>query len=142
MDSVVHTYSFGGRLDLRWRALQYIGHYAEPMRQKHAARREVGMSLCALLRRAIARSETQRVVRAYTCINSAKLPVCAFIEVYTEGSQDRTQAMQFRNIFYFELLDHEILSAASSIVRLLYENFCTLLRKKKTHVPCCAHISK
>ena len=48
------------------------------------------MSLCALLHRAIARSDTRCVVRACTCANSVKLPVCAFIEVCTEGSQDRT----------------------------------------------------
>ena len=85
------SYSFGGRLDLLgWRALQCVGHYAELMRLMQAAWPEVGMSLCALLHRAIARSDTRCVVRACTCANSVKLPVCAFIEVCTEGSQDRT----------------------------------------------------
>ena len=91
MDIVVlRTYSFGGRLDLvGWRTLQSVGYY-ESMRLMHAAWREVGVSLCPFLHRAIARSDTRCVVRAYTRVNSVKIPVCAFIEVYTEGSQDRT----------------------------------------------------
>ena len=83
-------YSFGGRLDLLgWRALQCVGHHAESMRLMQAAWREVGVSLCAHLHRAITRSDPRRVVRALTCVNSVKLPVCAFTEVYTEESQDR-----------------------------------------------------
>ena len=88
------TYSFGGRLDrLGWRALQYLEHYAESMRLMQAAWREVGVSLCALLHQAIARSGTWCVVRAYTRVNSVKLPACAIVEVFTEGSQDRTHGM-------------------------------------------------
>ena len=52
--------------------------------------REVDMSLCVLLHQAISRSDTRCIVRGYTCVNSVKLPVCAFIEVYAEGTQGRT----------------------------------------------------
>ena len=74
---------------------QCVGHYAESKRLIQAARREVGVSLCALSHRAIARSDTRHTVgrtsRIPTRVNSVKLrPVCAFIEVDTEGSQDRT----------------------------------------------------
>ena len=42
------TSSFGGRLDLLgWRALEYVRHYAESMRMMQAARREIGVSVCA-----------------------------------------------------------------------------------------------
>ena len=38
MDSVVPgAYSFDGRLDLGWRALQCVGHYAESIRLMQAA---------------------------------------------------------------------------------------------------------
>ena len=84
----IYSYSSGGRLDLLgWRALQCVERYAESMRLIQAAWREVGLRLCTRLYRAIARSDTRCVVRAYTCVNSVKLPVCAFVEVYTEGSQ-------------------------------------------------------
>ena len=89
-DGYYCTYSFGGRLDLGWRALQCVGHYAESMRLMNAAWRGAGVSLCARLHRAIARSGTRCIVRTYMCVNSVKIPACAFIEVYTEGSQDRT----------------------------------------------------
>ena len=92
-ESLLYIYSFGSRLDLLgWRAVQCVGYDVESMRLMQAAWREVGVSLCALLHRAIARSDTRCVVQAYTrtCVDSVKLPVCAFIEVYTEGSQDRT----------------------------------------------------
>ena len=77
-DGYYRTYSFGGRLDVGWRAFQCIGHYAASMRLMQAAWREVGVSLYALLRRAIARSDTRWGVRACTCVNSLKSPVCAF----------------------------------------------------------------
>ena len=87
----LYIYSFGARLGLLGgRALQCVGHYVESVRLMQAAWREVGVSLCALLHRAIARSNTRCAARAYRCVNSVKQPVCAFIEVYTEGSQDRT----------------------------------------------------
>ena len=35
-----------------------------------------------------------------TGVNSVNLPVCAFIEVHTEGLQDRTQCKSFRNISF------------------------------------------
>ena len=61
------------------------------MRLMQAAWREVvGVSLCEVLQRAIARSDTRCVVRGYTCVHSVRLHVRAFIEVYTKGSQDRT----------------------------------------------------
>ena len=91
-DGYYCTHSFGGTHDLLgWRALQFVGHYAESMRLMQAAWREVvGVSLCEVLQRAIARSDTRCVVRGYTCVHSVRLHVRAFIEVYTKGSQDRT----------------------------------------------------
>ena len=47
-----------------------------------------------------------------------KLPLSAFIEVCTAGSQDRRTVSRFE-MFYFQLLDPEILSAESSILRPL-----------------------
>ena len=87
------TYSFRSRLDLGGRALHCVGHYDESVRLMQGAWREIGVSLCALLHRAIARSDTRCVARALTCLNSVKLPARAFIKVkvYTEGSQDRTR---------------------------------------------------
>ena len=85
MDIIINIDSFGGRLGLLgWRALQFLGHYVESMRLMQPAWREVGVSLCAPLHRAMARSDKQFVVRTYTCVNSVNLPVCAFIEVNTE----------------------------------------------------------
>ena len=89
-DGYYCTYSFDSRDLLGLRALECVGYYAESMRLMQAAWREIGVSLCALLHRAIARSNTRCAARAYRCVNSVKQPVCAFIEVYTEGSQDRT----------------------------------------------------
>ena len=44
----IYSYSSGGRLDLLgWRALEYVRHYAESMRMMQAARREIGVSVCA-----------------------------------------------------------------------------------------------
>ena len=98
-DGYYRTCSFGGRLDLGWRALQCVEHNAESLRLMQVWR-EVGVSSCALLHRAIARSDTRCVARALTCLNSVKLPARAFIKVkvYTEGSQDRTHGQYFRDI--------------------------------------------
>ena len=71
------TYSFRSRLDLGGRALHCVGHYDESVRLMQGAWREIGVSLCALLHRAIARSDTRCVVHAYKGVNSVKLPVCA-----------------------------------------------------------------
>ena len=82
------------------------------------------MSLCALIPRAIARSDTRCVVRAYTCVNSVKLPVCVFVEVYAEDRKIKCTVSGFE-IFYFELLDPELQRVRSYVL----QNFCSLLRK-------------
>ena len=59
MDTIC-TYSFGGRLDLLdWRALPYVGHYAESVRLMQAAWRDVGVSLCTLLTPSDAQDRTR-----------------------------------------------------------------------------------
>ena len=91
-DGYYCTYSFDSRDLLGLRALECVGYYAESMRLMQAAWREIGVSLCALLHRAISTSDTRCVVRAYTCVNSVRLPVCIIIDVYTEGSHDQTHS--------------------------------------------------
>ena len=78
-----------------------------------AASREVAVILRAFLHRSIASSGTRFEVREFTRVTSVKLTSFAFIE----GLQDRTRVRSFE-IIYFELLDPEILGAASSILRL------------------------
>ena len=116
------TYSFGGRLDLLgWRALQYVGQYVASMRMMQAAWREVGVSSCALLHRAIARSDTRCVVRAYTCVYIRKFRevtstrMCFHRGLHRRIAISWTHGNLFRNTL-FVLLDPEILSAASSIL--------------------------
>ena len=99
-----------------------------------AAWREVGVILCALLHRAIEKSDTRCVVRLYTCVNSVKLliSVCAFMEVYSEGSQDRTHGKFFRNILcrpggFWDLECSEFDSTSFKKIALFCEKF--------THVP-------
>ena len=83
-----------------------------------AAWREMGVSLCALLHRAIARSDTRCVVRAYTCVNSVKLPVFALSRFKPKDRKIGRTVSSFE-MFYFELLDLEILSAVSLMLHPL-----------------------
>ena len=77
--------------------------------------KEGGVSLCALLYRAIARWDTRCAVRAYMCVNSVKLPVCA-LSRFTPKDVKIGHTVSSFGKRYFELLDPEILSAASPII--------------------------
>ena len=60
------------------------------------------------------------MVRAYTCVNSVKLPVRAISRFISKDRKiGRTVSISSFEICYFELLDIEILSAARSIPRPL-----------------------
>ena len=98
----LHIYSFGGRLDFRgWREIQFFGHYAESMRLMQATRREVGVSLGALLHRAIARSDTRCVVHAYVYVRELREATrMRFVDIYTKGSQDRMDGKKVRNVLF------------------------------------------
>ena len=99
---------FGGRLELLgWRALRCVEHYHELMGLMQAAWREVGVSLCALLQLAIARSDTQCVLRAYRCVNSVKLTVCIWWRFAPTDRKIERTVSSFE-LFFFELLDPEI----------------------------------
>ena len=70
------------------------------------------------LHRAIARSDTRCVVRAYTCTNSWSYAY-ALLSRFTPNDGKIGRTVSSFEIVYDELLDPAILSAARSIVRAL-----------------------
>ena len=66
-----------------------------------AAWREVGVGLCAILHREIARSDRWCVVRACTCVNSVKLPVCV-LSRFTPKDRKIGRTVSSFEMLYFE----------------------------------------
>ena len=88
------------------------------------------------LHRAIARSDTRCVVRAYTCVTPRSCPY-VFLSRYTPQDRKIGRTVCSFEVFYFKLLDPEILSAASSILRPLNILHSSAKKYPRTTVPCC-----
>ena len=84
------------RSDARWALSKYfISNGWMPSSRVQRVRSYGLHYFCSLLRIIFARTVLSYLlyfISSYcTCVNSVKLPVCAFMDVYTEGSQDRTR---------------------------------------------------